>query len=48
MGALSGDAVMDQTNPYYHSGYMLVTRNDARLTAHFARRPGVGPTSASD
>lgn len=26
MGAVSGDTVMDTTNPYYHTGYMLVTR----------------------
>ena len=26
MGAVSGDSVMDTTNPYYHTGYMLVTR----------------------
>ncbi|HEY0420290.1 MAG TPA: substrate-binding domain-containing protein [Acetobacteraceae bacterium] len=26
MGTVSGDAVMDNTNPYYHSAYMIVTR----------------------
>ena len=26
MGAVSGDGIMDSTNPYYHTGYMLVTR----------------------
>jgi len=26
MGAVSGDSVMDNTNAYYHSGYMIVTR----------------------
>jgi quinoprotein dehydrogenase-associated probable ABC transporter substrate-binding protein len=31
MGAVSGDAVMEETNPYYHSGYMVVTRKDSGL-----------------
>lgn len=26
MGAVSGDGIMDSTNPYYHTGYMIVTR----------------------
>jgi quinoprotein dehydrogenase-associated probable ABC transporter substrate-binding protein len=26
MGAVSGDSIMESTNPYYHSGYMIVTR----------------------
>ena len=26
MGAVAGDGIMDTTNPYYHTGYMLVTR----------------------
>ncbi len=26
MGAVTGDGVMDTTNPYYHTGYMIVTR----------------------
>jgi len=33
MGAVSGDEVMEDTNPYYHSGYMLVSRTDAGITA---------------
>jgi quinoprotein dehydrogenase-associated probable ABC transporter substrate-binding protein len=33
MGAVSGDEVMEDTNPYYHSGYMLVTRSDAGINA---------------
>lgn len=26
MGAVAGDSIMDTTNPYYHTGYMMVTR----------------------
>jgi quinoprotein dehydrogenase-associated probable ABC transporter substrate-binding protein len=26
MGAVSGDGAMETTNPYYHTGYMIVTR----------------------
>lgn len=26
MGAVSGDGIMDDTNAYYHTGYMMVTR----------------------
>src|SRR3954451_4038456 len=37
MGAVSGDGTTDTTNPYYHTGYMLVTRSadgiDARSVA---------------
>lgn len=33
MGAVSGDGVMDSTNPYYHTGYMLVTRAADGITA---------------
>jgi quinoprotein dehydrogenase-associated probable ABC transporter substrate-binding protein len=28
MGTVAGDSVMDTTTPYYHSGYMLVSRAD--------------------
>jgi quinoprotein dehydrogenase-associated probable ABC transporter substrate-binding protein len=31
MGAVSGDAVMEETNPYYHSSYMVVTRKESGL-----------------
>ena len=33
MGAVSGDGIMDSTNPYYHTGYMLVTRTADGITA---------------
>ncbi len=33
MGAVSGDTVMDNTNPYYHTGYMIVTRKADGITA---------------
>ncbi|HLY54656.1 MAG TPA: substrate-binding domain-containing protein [Stellaceae bacterium] len=33
MGAVSGDQVMQNTNPYYHTGYMIVTRADSGITA---------------
>jgi quinoprotein dehydrogenase-associated probable ABC transporter substrate-binding protein len=33
MGTVSGDSIMDTTTPYYHSGYMIVTRNDSPITA---------------
>lgn len=28
MGAVAGDGIIDTTNPYYRSGYMVVTRSD--------------------
>jgi quinoprotein dehydrogenase-associated probable ABC transporter substrate-binding protein len=34
MGAVSGDAIMETTNPYYHSGYMIVSRAGDGITAH--------------
>jgi len=33
MGAVSGDSIMDNTNPYYHTGYMIVTRTSDGITA---------------
>ena len=33
MGAVSGDDVMETTNPYYHTGYLLVTKSDAGIAA---------------
>src|SRR5579859_140009 len=33
MGTVSGDDEMDTTTPYYHSGYMIVSRADAGIAA---------------
>ena len=33
MGTVSGDQEMDTTTPYYHSGYMIVSRVDAGIAA---------------
>lgn len=33
MGTVSAGEMMDDTNPYYHSGYMIVTRADDNITA---------------
>lgn len=33
MGAVTGDDLMDTTTPYYHTGYMLVTREADHLDA---------------
>src|SRR4051794_29512829 len=33
MGAVSGDPTTDTTNPYYHTGYMLVTRSADAIDA---------------
>ncbi|MBV9655204.1 MAG: quinoprotein dehydrogenase-associated putative ABC transporter substrate-binding protein, partial [Acetobacteraceae bacterium] len=33
MGTVSGDGAMDTTTPYYHSGYMIVTRDDSPIHA---------------
>ena len=41
MGAVSGDAVMEDTNPYYHSGYMIVSRADAGIAAHAIGDPAL-------
>lgn len=41
MGAVSGDGIMDSTNPYYHTGYMMVTRTADELTAHSVGDPAL-------
>ena len=41
MGAVSGDAVMDTTNPYYHTGYMLVTRTADGIQTRSVGDPGL-------
>jgi quinoprotein dehydrogenase-associated probable ABC transporter substrate-binding protein len=41
MGAVSGDAVMENTNPYYHSGYVLVSRNDSGIHAQSVADPAL-------
>jgi quinoprotein dehydrogenase-associated probable ABC transporter substrate-binding protein len=33
MGTVSGDNMVEATNPYYHSGYMIVTRTADHITA---------------
>ncbi len=33
MGAVSGDGVMEDTNSYYHTGYMIVTRSADAIAA---------------
>lgn len=33
MGTVSAGEMMDETNPYYHSGYMIVTRAEDGITA---------------
>ena len=41
MGAVAGDAIMDTSNPYYHTGYMLVTRADDHLEARSLGDPAL-------
>ena len=41
MGAVSGDGVMDTTNPYYHTGYMLVTRQADGINARSIGDPAL-------
>lgn len=41
MGAVSGDGVMDSTNPYYHTGYMLVTRTADGISARSVGDPAL-------
>ncbi|HYZ61953.1 MAG TPA: substrate-binding domain-containing protein [Acetobacteraceae bacterium] len=41
MGAVTGDTVMDTTNPYYHTGYMLVTRAADGITARSIGDPAL-------
>ena len=33
MGTVSGDTAMETTSPYYHTGYMIVTRPEDRIAA---------------
>lgn len=41
MGAVAGDPVMDTTNPYYHTGYMLVTRTADNIEARAVNDPAL-------
>ena len=41
MGTVSGDGVMDSTNPYYHTGYMMVTRTADGITARSVGDPAL-------
>ncbi len=41
MGAVSGDTVMDTTNPYYHTGYMIVTRTADGIQARSVGDPAL-------
>lgn len=41
MGAVTGDGIMDSTNPYYHTGYMIVTRAADHITARAVSDPAL-------
>ncbi len=41
MGTVSGDGVVDSTNPYYHTGYMLVTRAADGIAARSVGDPAL-------
>ena len=41
MGTVSGDGEMDSTNPYYHTGYMMVTRTADGITKHAVGDPAL-------
>ncbi|MEI9983096.1 MAG: substrate-binding domain-containing protein [Aliidongia sp.] len=41
MGAVSGDSIMENTNPYYHTSYMIVTRSDSGIHAHSLGDPAL-------
>ncbi len=41
MGAVSGDGIMDSTNPYYHTSYMMVTRTADGITAKSVGDPAL-------
>ncbi len=41
MGAVSGDGIMDSTNPYYHTGYMMVTRTADHIDSHAVADPAL-------
>ena len=41
VGTVSGDDIMDTTAPYYHSGYMLVTRTQDAITTNAIGDPAL-------
>ncbi|MGB8841375.1 MAG: substrate-binding domain-containing protein [Aliidongia sp.] len=41
MGTVSGDSIMENTNPYYHSGYVIVSRPDAGIAARSIADPSL-------
>ncbi len=41
MGAVTGDSIMDTTTPYYHSGYMLVTRAEDAIATQSLGDPAL-------
>ena len=41
MGAVSGDGMMDTTNPYYHTGYTIVTRTADNIAARALNDPAL-------
>jgi len=41
MGTVTGDGIMDSTNPYYHTGYMIVTRTADGITARSVGDPAL-------
>ncbi len=41
MGTVSGDGEMDSTNPYYHTGYMMVTRTADGITTRSVGDPAL-------
>ncbi len=41
MGTVSGDGIMDNTNPYYHTGYMIVTRTADGITTRSVGDPAL-------
>ena len=41
MGTVSGDGIVDSTNPYYHTGYMLVTRTADGIKARSVGDPSL-------
>ena len=43
MGTVSGDGIMDNTNAYYHSGYMIVSRIEDGIAA-----TGLGDPALAD
>ncbi|MEA2755644.1 MAG: hypothetical protein QOJ54_1933 [Aliidongia sp.] len=41
MGTVSGDSIMENTNPYYHSGYVIVSRPADAITARSIADPSL-------